>query len=100
MATRDPPDPEYLAFLEELTKPEEALPSAEVQLERREAEEKAALGALTPPHAAATCPVHPAGSERYSDAKAANQPVRVWHGGDRENGPCTTHNAQTFASYV
>lgn len=38
------PDPEYLAFLELLHTPQEPLPSAEVQLERREAEEKAALG--------------------------------------------------------
>eukprot|EP00238_Polyblepharides_amylifera_P013261 CAMPEP_0196578698 /NCGR_PEP_ID=MMETSP1081-20130531/7557_1 /TAXON_ID=36882 /ORGANISM="Pyramimonas amylifera, Strain CCMP720" /LENGTH=276 /DNA_ID=CAMNT_0041897993 /DNA_START=75 /DNA_END=902 /DNA_ORIENTATION=- len=33
-------DAEYLAFLEELERPEEMLPSAEVQLERKEQEEK------------------------------------------------------------
>jgi len=42
------PDTEYLAFLEVLHTPQEALPSAEVQLERREAEEKAALGTQPP----------------------------------------------------
>lgn len=31
-------DPEYLEFLEFLAKPAENLPSAEIQLERREAE--------------------------------------------------------------
>lgn len=31
-------DPEYLEFLEYLAKPVENLPSAEIQLERREAE--------------------------------------------------------------
>eukprot|EP00976_Prorocentrum_cordatum_P052291 1055290-Prorocentrum_minimum.AAC.1 len=36
-------DPDYLKFVEELSKPEEQLPSAEVQLEKRDAEEKAAL---------------------------------------------------------
>ncbi|CAM6129447.1 unnamed protein product [Calypogeia fissa] len=38
-------DPDYLEFLEMLGKPLEYLPSAEVQLERREAEKAAALGA-------------------------------------------------------
>jgi hypothetical protein len=42
------PDPEYLAFLEQLHAPQQPLPSAEVQLERREAEEKAALGTQPP----------------------------------------------------
>lgn len=39
-------DPEYLAFVEQLGKPTEYLPSAEVQLERKEAEKAAALGLL------------------------------------------------------
>lgn len=34
----NPVDPEYIEFLEFLAKPVENLPSAEVQLERREAE--------------------------------------------------------------
>lgn len=38
------PDPDYLEFLEMLGKPTEFLPSAEVQLERREAEKAAAIG--------------------------------------------------------
>ncbi|KAL2650414.1 hypothetical protein R1flu_018542 [Riccia fluitans] len=38
-------DPDYLEFLEALGKPTEFLPSAEVQLERREAEKAAALAA-------------------------------------------------------
>lgn len=37
-------DPEYMAFLEQLDKPTEYLPSAEIQLERREAEKAASLG--------------------------------------------------------
>lgn len=37
-------DPEYLAFVEQLAKPAEYLPSAEIQLERRDAEKAAALG--------------------------------------------------------
>lgn len=37
-------DPEYMAFVEHLAKPTEYLPSAEVQLERREAEKAASLG--------------------------------------------------------
>mmetsp|Transcript_8355 Transcript_8355/g.14391 ORF Transcript_8355/g.14391 Transcript_8355/m.14391 type:complete len:501 (+) Transcript_8355:105-1607(+) len=36
-------DPEYLKFVEDLSKPEEYLPSAELQLEKRDAEGKAAL---------------------------------------------------------
>jgi regulator of nonsense transcripts 3 len=36
-------DPEYLAFVEQLAKPAEYLPSAEIQLERRDAEKAAAL---------------------------------------------------------
>ena len=39
-------DPEYAAFLEQLDKPTEYLPSAEIQLERREAEKAASLGQL------------------------------------------------------
>ncbi|KAL3701267.1 hypothetical protein R1sor_019289 [Riccia sorocarpa] len=38
-------DPDYLEFLETLGKPQEFLPSAEVQLERREAEKAAAIAA-------------------------------------------------------
>lgn len=34
-------DPEYLEFLDRLAKPVENLPSAEIQLERKEAEERA-----------------------------------------------------------
>jgi hypothetical protein len=37
-------DSDYLAFLELLEKPMDHLPSAEVQLERKEAEKAAALG--------------------------------------------------------
>ena len=38
------PDPEYLKFVESLSKPVEFLPSAEVQLERKEAERNINLG--------------------------------------------------------
>jgi regulator of nonsense transcripts 3 len=37
-------DPEYLKFVEMLSKPIEYLPSAEVQLERKEAERNSSLG--------------------------------------------------------
>ncbi|XP_024373687.1 uncharacterized protein [Physcomitrium patens] len=50
-------DPEYLAFVEQLAKPAEYLPSAEIQLERREAEKAASLVSGTSKDAVVVTPL-------------------------------------------
>ncbi|XP_024390724.1 uncharacterized protein [Physcomitrium patens] len=50
-------DPEYLAFVEQLAKPAEYLPSAEVQLERKEAEKASNLASGTSKDAVVVTPL-------------------------------------------